>query len=96
MKEVRRASIEQVTSELGPENGVGFHQGTARGYQGEGGCEQTAGPGQGGGWREGRGQSIKALNDVQRTSQCIFKAISALESFEVEEPYNPTLLERSP
>lgn len=54
----------------------------------EGGSEQRAGPGQRGGWGGGRGQSLKALNDVRRTSQGIFRAIGALESFNAEEPYN--------
>lgn len=89
MKELRRTFIEQVISELGPERGVGLHQGTARAYQVEGGCEQTAGQGQRGGWRGGRGQSTKALSDVHRTPQCIFKAISTLESFESEETHKP-------
>ena len=35
--------IEQVISELGLQSGVHLPQGTARAYQGDGGCEQIAG-----------------------------------------------------
>ena len=35
--------IEQVISEFGLQRGVRLPQGTAQAYQGDGGCEQTAG-----------------------------------------------------
>lgn len=60
----------------------------------EGGSEQTGGPGQRGGWGGGRGQRLKALNDVHRTSQGIFRAIGALENFEAEEPYKPNFFRK--
>ena len=37
---------------------------------------------------------VKALDDVHRTSRCIFKAIGTLESFEAEEPYNPNSFQK--